>query len=119
MRKVVIAKSKAVASSYDDFIDNEGPEASKLIKKFKELKPKMRDFGDAEWNIVMKRLNTYDKPVQSAIQHWVEGNGLPTVRALADLGIEIQNKYGTEMRMSVQALEDFITAANRALKIKH
>ena len=103
------------ASSYDDFLSDYGNEAKKLLKELQSYKDKIDNLTDDQWKRIQDKMKVYDKNVDSEIQHWMMTRGIE-VRDIAQFAIENQNRYGTEARQIVNALEDFVNLLNRFLE---
>jgi len=124
MRKTIIGGSsnnnKALANTYEDFLASYGNEIRQLLKQIPMLSKKIAKLDDSKRDKLEQSLKTYDKEVKSSILHWFDLHAgtsyLPTLREIASLGVTIQDRHGTEPRMVVQALDDFITAAQRMCK---
>lgn len=62
--------------------------------------------------------NIYDPEVVEAIAEWVFADGKVSASELANLGIEILNKHGTEMQMVLEAIAEFSSELHRAKRKK-
>ncbi len=108
-------------SSYTDFLtmNSDQIEETKVDLKSIAISIFKGDYTEADVVDALTSLEQdYDSEVPQAIFDWLENQGNVTNRELAMKGIEIQNKYGTEMRMVLNAIDDlshalFIAKRNR------
>jgi hypothetical protein len=111
-KKIMV--SITTASTYDDFMENYGTECLKNIREFKKIFPFFKTMTGPECDRLEKMIAKYDTEVQRQSDHWTDGRRL-TINEMANLGIEIQNRHGTEPRMVAQCLEDIVGFAKMAL----
>lgn len=104
-------KTKLTEGSYDEFIDKYASEIAKLKVAMKRLSQKVAK--DQELGYPVDALEEigkiYDPPVLKSIERWIHSPSEMTVRSVAQLGIDINNKYGTEMRQVINALNDLLS----------
>jgi len=105
--------------SYYDFIAQYGKEIIDLVNKGKliaariekEVESLPEEQREAAWqkkiSAIMNHIDsTYDKPVAGLIDRILTGGRDIDVKEVADIALDISNRYGTEMRQVVNALED-------------
>jgi len=95
--------------SYDDFIDNYASElkdATIVLKKISE-KVESGEIDEAQLNEVLDKIeNIYDQEVFNVVESALFGGYIPTIRELANIGLDILNRHGTEMKMIINAIDD-------------
>ncbi len=96
--------SMRLGSSYADFLSNYGSELRDLLRKLKKVD--LNSISEEQWDKVEDRLGVYDTNVSEAIQHWVS---VPVdVSDVAEFAIRNQDRWGTEPKQVLNAIEDFL-----------
>ncbi len=102
----------------DDFISNYGKELKKLLKAATNILNDANKLSDDNYETFIKKmektLSPYDKQVVSYIID-DSPRGLQ-YDDFVRLAMDIQNRFGTEPRQVVNALDDFVYDAPRELK---
>jgi hypothetical protein len=107
--------SKRLAGSYDDFMTSYGNEIREAIDKLKLISKAIKEGKISEEDLANTegKLGMYDESAISSIFHWVY---LDTYSIepylLAQTAIENMNRYGTEPRQLLYAIDDFARALN-------
>ena len=95
--------------SYDDFIDEYAKELKDATIVLKKIKDKIEagEIDEAELNEVLDKIEKiYDPEVFNVAESALFGGYIPTVRDLANVGLEILNRHGTEMTMIINAIDN-------------
>lgn len=98
-------------NSYDHFIDSYASELQSGIEKFNTLK--VDEIKEDDLASALNRIdNIYDVGVSDFFERALYSKTWPenelTIRAMADIALKNMNRYGTEMRQILNALEDFL-----------
>ena len=93
-------------NSYDEFLDNYSPDISEEIKKFKTIDENSMSEEDLA-NAEDKINDVYDIGVGEFFTNAIFDNDRLNVREVADLALRNMNRYGTEMKQVLNALQDF------------
>jgi len=101
-------------SSYSDFLMQYEEEIEKSIKLLVKLKDVIDTIDDASYEKIENKLSVYDTNVQSKIDEWIYKT--PTSNEIADFAIMNQDKWGTEPKMLLYAIEDFADACDISLE---
>lgn len=94
-------------STYDHFIDMYAVELKKAITDFKNLDTSKITEEDLN-NAYHKVNNIYDRGVADDFERFLMDKNRLTITALANIGFDNHNRYGTEMRQVLNALEDYV-----------
>lgn len=97
-------------SSYTDFLTMNSEEIETAKDELKSIAVSVfkGDYTESDVVDALSRLEQiYDPEVPEAIFNWIEDKGNVTNRELAMLGIKIQDNHGTEMKMVLNAIDDF------------
>jgi len=100
-------KKKLNESSYSDFKRSYIEEIEQSIKLLIKLQ---ENEDNINYEKVEKRLNVYDVNVQGKIDEWIYDT--PSIDEIVEFAIRNQDKFGTEPRMILSAIEDFAQACN-------
>jgi hypothetical protein len=92
-------------SSYDDFLNHYREELDNAIKLLIKLKDCDIENDDQIQSKIERKLEVYDKNVPDQIDHWIYDT--PTKNEIVDFAIRNQNRWGTEPRMVLSAIEDY------------
>ena len=93
-------------NSYDQFIEDYGTDILSEIKRYKSIDEDSvveEDLEKAEDKIN----NIYDTGVAGFFADGLFNKDSVTLSSVADLGLHNMNRYGTEMRQALNALQDF------------
>jgi len=100
-------ESEINEGSYTDFLTSYGAELQTAVKKLKEIGEvydyKIENLGDD----LDKAMDPYDKNVGEQIESWVGGN--VSIDEIAKFAIDNQDRYGTEPKMVLDAIDDYYT----------
>ena len=107
-----ITSMKKKAGSHDDFLMNYGPEIKNALSQLR----KMKENSELLYNSISeeefeKVFNVYDKNVGEYISGWLYQGA--DSRAITDLALRNQDRYGTEPQMILQAIEDLYNLFGR------
>jgi hypothetical protein len=95
-------------TTYDSFIDNYAVELKKAISDFKKLNTAKITEEDLE-KAYDKVNGIYDRGVAEHFEGFLTDNNGLTIVALANIAFDNSNRYGTEMRQILNALEDYVS----------
>lgn len=92
--------------SYTDFLTSHGNDLKSAVTKIKKIAEvyddKIEDLADA----VEKAMEPYDENVGPQIDSWTGDDNISTDK-IAKFAIDNQDKYGTEPKMVLDAIDDF------------
>jgi len=92
------------SSSYDNFIDEYAGEMVDIKRMFREIYDNASD--EKIMDAFSKIEDRYDPPVVDFLDDYALTPNVPTIKDIADVGLEINNRYGTEMKMVINAIYD-------------
>jgi hypothetical protein len=95
-------------SSYTDFLDHYREELDNAIKLLITLKDCDVEDDDQIQSRIESKLEVYDTNVPEQIERWIYRT--PTKDEIVDFAIRNQNRWGTEPRMVLSAIEDYADA---------
>ena len=109
-----IKEGKINEGSYYDFIAQYGQDIRQLLKKGMAMAEELAEKanGDSDvWEKLSKEkigrvAQQFDKPVVHLIEKILGGSTNYDMKDVADIALDINNRWGTEMRMVVLAMED-------------
>jgi hypothetical protein len=93
-------------TTYDNFIDSYAVELKEAISDFKKLD--VDSITEEDLNNAYARVNNiYDVGVADKLESFLHNKKQLCIREIADMGLNNMNRYGTEMRQALNALEDY------------
>ena len=95
-------------SSYNDFLDSYSEEINNAITLLIKLKKYEDSDDDSIQNKLEKKLVVYDTNVPETIERWIYKT--PSKDDIVNFAIQNQNRYGTEPKMILFAIEDYAEA---------
>ena len=96
-------------TTYENFIDNYAVDMSKLIKEFDSLDKKAILEDESALSHALDNIdNIYDSGVSDYFERCICGSENLTIVSMADRALNNMNRYGTEMRQIINALEDLL-----------
>ena len=90
-------------SSYKDFTDNYISEIYIALRKLRKLK--IVEPTEEQYDELDSRLQNYDDNVIQTIEHWIMG--YVDKDEIAKFAIENLNRFGTEPKMILYAIDDY------------
>ena len=103
-------------TSYEEFIDNYACEMYSAIKRFESLDAKaILENNDDLADILNKIDTTYDRGVCDFFERALCGTKPLSIVSMANEAVSNMNHYGTEMKMILNALEDFVDYLSKYL----
>jgi len=108
-------KSVLKENTYTDFLVNYGSEIRiallelNKVAKAVEINSISRESFDKAYDYIE---GIYDGPVVSFIEDAITNKRSATAEDMASVGLQIQNRYGTEPRMVIYAIDDFCSRLN-------
>lgn len=91
--------------SYTDFLTSHGNDIRSAVKKMQEIAKIYNDKVESIGDKLDKVLEPYDENVGSQIDSWASGD--ISADKIAKFAIENQDKYGTEPKMVLDAIDDY------------
>jgi hypothetical protein len=96
-------------TTYTDFLTNNGAEINKAVSDLRKLKPILPKLSEEDYARIERAMSIYDTNVSERIQHWIMvGTDAHEIAVFAG---ENQDRFGTETRMVLFAIKDFVRAA--------
>ena len=96
-------------TTYENFIDNYAVDMSRLIKEFESLDKKAILEDESALSHALNNIdNIYDIGVCDYFERCICGSENLTIVSMADRALNNMNRYGTEMRQIINALEDLL-----------
>lgn len=92
--------------SYTDFLTSHGNALQSAVKKMKEIAAVYDEKIEGKADEVDKAMEIYDENVGRQLDSWTGDSNISTDK-IAKFAIENQDKYGTEPRMVLDAIDDF------------
>lgn len=109
--------------TYDDFTNDDDGDLRNVRKDWRSFLSDIKRMKVSEEaidyaaEVASKYVSgIYDKENAQNTFYWFEDNKTPSIREIANVAIEVNNRYGTEMQMTVQCMDDFINQFNRGLR---
>lgn len=95
-------------TTYDNFIDSYAVELKKAISDFKKLDE--YTITEEDLKKAYDKVNgIYDRGVADEFERFLGDKKRLTIVALANIAFDNHNRYGTEMRQILNALEDYVS----------
>ena len=101
-----VDESKVNEGSYTDFLTSHGNALQKAVKQMKEIAAVYDDKIEDKADEVEKAMSTYDDNVGQQLDSWTGDSNISTDK-IAKFAIDNQDKYGTEPKMVLDAIDDF------------
>jgi len=93
-------------TSYEEFLTNYADEMSTAIRGFKKIK--VNKLTDEKLDEAKEKIdNRYDKGVSDEFEGFLYNKDRLSILSLANIALSNLNRYGTEMRMIISAIEDY------------
>lgn len=94
-------------TSYEDFLDTYYSEIMSVISKFSKIESwiKRYEISDSLYDEIYDKLEVYDDNVISHLENWAQLG--VTEHEIVRLAISNQDRYGTEPKMIIDAMNDF------------
>ena len=100
--------NKLNESSYSDFSNNYSEEIHNAITLLKKLKKFEDNADDSIQAKIERKLEVYDTNVPEMIERWIYNT--PSKNDIVEFAIRNQDRYGTEPKMILYAIEDYAEA---------
>lgn len=106
--------------SYDDFLDNYHDELKEAIVKLSALGKVYDEIDEKIGEEIEKKLSVYDKNVSKRIMDWIVASVHRPIRKndIADFALDNMNKYGTEMQMVLNAIDDYYDVVGKFVPVE-